>query len=156
MKFSSDEQIARLVEKVENGKPTKTDAANFSRLLREMVEEVISEEADKKLIDKVLAFLKKQPDYENAAIKKFIGDRSPRPRVQITNLGGDKARKKIAQLLTNAGFEGVEVLDYKNLNIGGQSFEWIQGSGVTTPPTPCVATLRLVLKITLSGVSNTL
>tara|TARA_B100000131_G_scaffold317007_1_gene358187 strand:- start:403 stop:2862 length:2460 start_codon:yes stop_codon:yes gene_type:complete len=128
MRFSSDEQIVRLVEKVENEDPTKTDAANFSRLLKEMVEEAITEsEADKKLIDKVLAFLKKQPDYKNAELKKIVG--GDNPRVQITNLGGDAARKNIAQLLASAGFAGVEVLDRKNVKIGSQRFEWIQGAG---------------------------
>ena len=170
MRFSSDEQIINLIERVENGESAKTDADNFSRLLREMVEETIAEvesekqrrwacaqmgddfkgekkltkkqakemcsdevkeslneEANKKLVDKVLAFLKKQPDYKNAEIKKAIG--GERPRVQITNLGGDIARKNIAQLLTKAGFKDVEVIDRKNVNVGGQSFEWIQGSG---------------------------
>lgn len=42
--FKDDKQIARLVEKVENGDRKKTDAANFSRLLREMVEEVLDEQ----------------------------------------------------------------------------------------------------------------
>ena len=42
--FKNDKQIATLVEKVENGDRKKTDAANFSRLLREMVEEVIDEQ----------------------------------------------------------------------------------------------------------------
>ena len=128
MRFSSDEQIINLLEKVENGESAKTDADNFSRLLREMVEEVISEEANKKLVDKVLAFLKKQPDYKNAEIEKFVGG-TKNPRVRITNLGSDKARGKIAQLLTNAGFDDVEVVNYKNIKVGGQNFEWIQGAG---------------------------
>ena len=113
MRFSSDDQIINLLEKVENEGSAKTDAANFSRLLREMVEETIAEvesekqrrwacaqmgddfkgekkltkkqakemcsdevkeslneEANKKLVDKVLAFLKKQPDYKNAEIER--------------------------------------------------------------------------------------
>lgn len=129
MKFSSDEQIARLVEKAGNAEPVKTDAGNFSRLLREMVEAAIADEAeiDAQLTNKVLSVLKKHPSYKNAELEKVVSGAGARTR--ITNLGGATARENIAKVLADAGFNGVKVLDRKNVKIGGQRFEWIQGAG---------------------------
>ena len=43
LKFKNDAEIAKLVESVEIGDPAKNDEGNFSKLLREMVEEVLDE-----------------------------------------------------------------------------------------------------------------
>ena len=43
LKFKNDAEIAKLVESVEIAEPAKNDEGNFSKLLREMVEEVLDE-----------------------------------------------------------------------------------------------------------------
>jgi len=128
IRFKSDQEIAKLVENFDFGDRKKTNTTNFSKLLREMVEEVLSEAEpqNQDTVDKVLAILKQHPDYKNAEIEKVVGGDDA--RVEITNLGGDKMREKIAQVLQKAGLD-VKVADRKNLSVDGQPFRWIQGGG---------------------------
>ena len=46
-RFKDDEEIAKLVENIDIAKSKKTDTGNFSRFLREMVEEVLNEQTVK-------------------------------------------------------------------------------------------------------------
>tara|TARA_B100000131_G_scaffold51369_1_gene46015 strand:- start:3404 stop:5182 length:1779 start_codon:yes stop_codon:yes gene_type:complete len=120
-------------------RPDKWGRDAIDKLILEMLREEEEQEdknedpdysaaTDPKTVEWFLDFLRKN-GYENATVAGLVGGNNP--RVQITNLGSDRQRLKIADLVAKAGKEYEQdsgKKGYKKIKIGNQVFDLIQGS----------------------------